>query len=57
METYPHYTPDITPQKYTYLSKFPNTPMYTTMGYLDTLEVQLSLVPFATNGTYGHDHG
>jgi hypothetical protein len=31
--------------------------MYTTKGYLDTLEVQLSLVLFATNGTYGHDHG
>jgi hypothetical protein len=30
--------------------------MYTTGGYLDTLEVQLSLVPFATNGTYGHDY-
>ncbi len=37
--------------------KFPNTPMYTTRGYLDTLVVQLSLVPFATNGTFGHDHG
>jgi hypothetical protein len=37
--------------------KFPNTPMYTIRGYFDTLVVQLSLVPFATNGTYGHDHG
>jgi hypothetical protein len=36
--------------------KFPNTPMYTIKGYLDTLVVQLSLVPFVTNGTYGHDH-
>jgi hypothetical protein len=31
--------------------------MYTIKGYLDTLEVRLNLVPFATNGTYGHDHG
>jgi hypothetical protein len=37
--------------------KFPNTPMYTTKGDLDTLVVRLSLVPFATNGTYGHDCG
>jgi hypothetical protein len=37
--------------------KFPNTPMYTTKGDLDTLIVRLSLVPFAINGTYGHDHG
>jgi hypothetical protein len=36
---------------------FPNTPMYTIRDYLDTLVVQLSLVPFAINGTYGHDHG
>jgi hypothetical protein len=26
---------------YTYLQKFPNTPMNTIRGYLDTLEVQL----------------
>jgi len=39
------------------LQKFPNTPMYTIRGYLDTLVVWLSLVPFATSGTYGHDHG
>jgi hypothetical protein len=31
--------------------------MYTTRGYLETLVAQLSLVPFAINGTYGHDHG
>ncbi len=37
--------------------KFPNTPMYTTRGYVDTLAVQLSLVPVAINGTYRHDHG
>ncbi len=37
--------------------KFHNTPMYTTRGYVDNLMVQLSLVPFATNRTYGHDHG
>ncbi len=37
--------------------KFANTPMYTNRGYLDTLVMRLSLVPFATNGTYGHDHG
>jgi len=37
--------------------KFPNTPMYTTKGDLDTLVVRISLVPFATNGTYGFDHG
>ncbi len=37
--------------------KVPNTPMYTIRGYLDTLVVWLSLVPFATNGTYRHDHG
>jgi hypothetical protein len=30
--------------------------MYTTKGYFDTLVVQLSLVPFAINGTYVHDH-
>jgi hypothetical protein len=28
--------------------------MYITKGYLDTLIMWLSLVPFATNGTYGH---
>ncbi len=37
--------------------KFPNTPMDITRGYLDTLVVQLNLVPFVTHGTYGHDHG
>jgi hypothetical protein len=37
--------------------KFCNTPMYTTKGYLGTLMMWLSLVPFVTNGTYGHDHG
>ncbi len=37
--------------------KFPNTLMYTTKGYLDTLEVQPSLVLSTTNGTYGHNHG
>jgi hypothetical protein len=37
--------------------KFHNTPMYTIKGYLDTLVVQLSLVPFVTNGTCEHDHG
>jgi hypothetical protein len=31
--------------------------MYTTKDYLDTLVVQVSLVPFATNGAYGYDHG
>jgi hypothetical protein len=31
--------------------------MYITRGYLDTLVVWLNLVLFATNGTYGHDHG
>ncbi len=31
--------------------------MYTTKGSIDTLMVQLILVPFAINGTYGHDHG
>jgi len=31
--------------------------MYTTRDYLDTLIMQLNLVPFATNGTYGHDDG
>jgi hypothetical protein len=30
--------------------------MYTTRDYLDTLIGRLNLVPFATNGTYGHDH-
>jgi hypothetical protein len=56
METYPHYTPNKTYQNYPYFQKFPNTPTYTTRDYLDTLIVQLSLIPFATNGTYGHDH-
>ncbi len=37
--------------------KFPITPMYTTRDYIDTLIMRLNLVPFATNGTYGHDHG
>ncbi len=37
--------------------KFPNTPMYTIKGYLDTLVMQPSLVPFATIMTYGHDYG
>jgi len=55
---YPHYTPNILIKKITHtLQKFFNTPMYTTKGYFDTLEMQLNLVPFATNGTYGHDHG
>ncbi len=45
METYFHYIFNTTEQK------------YSTKGYLDILMVQLSLVPFATNGTYGHDHG
>jgi hypothetical protein len=31
--------------------------MYISKGYVDTLMVQLSLAPFTTNGTYGHDHG
>jgi len=31
--------------------------MYTSKGYVDNLMVQLNLVPFATNGTYGHDYG
>jgi hypothetical protein len=31
--------------------------MYTTRGYVETLMVQLSLVSFATNDTYGHDYG
>jgi hypothetical protein len=31
--------------------------MYTIKNYLDISVVQLNLVPFATNGTYGHDHG
>jgi hypothetical protein len=30
--------------------------MYTTYGYVDTLMVQLSLIPFITNWAYGHDH-
>jgi len=30
--------------------------MYTIEGYFDNLEVQLNLVPFIINGTYGHDH-
>jgi hypothetical protein len=37
--------------------KFSKIPMYITRGYLNTLVVWLNLVPFATNGTYGHDHG
>jgi hypothetical protein len=37
--------------------KFLNTPMYTIGGCVDILVVRLSLVSFATNGTYGHDHG
>jgi hypothetical protein len=31
--------------------------MYTIKRYVDTLVEQLNLVPFANNGTYGHDHG
>jgi len=31
--------------------------MYTIKDNINTLEVQLNLVPFATNGTYGHDYG
>jgi len=31
--------------------------MYTTRGCVDTLILQLSLVSFATNGTYEHDYG
>jgi len=37
--------------------KFANTPMYKIRGFLDTLIMQLSIVPFTTNGTYGYDHG
>jgi len=37
--------------------KFLNTHVYTTKGYFDTLVVRLSLVPFAINGTHGHDYG
>jgi hypothetical protein len=56
METYPHYTL-IEPNKSTLtFQEFFNTPVYTIKGYLDILYVQLSLVPFAINGTYGHDH-
>jgi hypothetical protein len=51
METYSHYTHNRTFQK------FINTLIYTTRGHLDTLMMQLSLVPFVINGTYGHDHG
>jgi hypothetical protein len=57
MKTYP-IIPLIEFSKSTHIfQKFPNTPMYTTRGYLHTLVMQLNLVPFATNGTYGHDHG
>jgi hypothetical protein len=31
--------------------------MYNTRGYLDTLIMQLNIVPFTTNGTYGYDYG
>jgi len=49
METYPHYTLiEFSKNTHTF-QKFPNTPMYTTKGYLDTLMVQLNLVPFTTN--------
>jgi hypothetical protein len=37
--------------------KLPNTPMYTTKGYVNTLMMQLNLVPFAINGIYEQDHG
>jgi hypothetical protein len=57
METYPHYNPNITYKKNTYLSK-KLLLMYINKGYVDTLMMRLSLnVPFATNGTYGHYHG
>jgi hypothetical protein len=31
--------------------------MYTTKGYVDTLMVQLKLITFTINETYGHKHG
>jgi hypothetical protein len=31
--------------------KFPNTNMYTTKGYVDTLVAKLNLVPFVISGT------
>jgi hypothetical protein len=30
--------------------------MYATKGYVNTLVMQLNLVPFAINGIYGQDH-
>jgi hypothetical protein len=38
METYPHYTPNIKISKNRHtFQKFPNTSMYTSRGYVDTL--------------------
>jgi hypothetical protein len=58
MGTYPQILPIIELNKNAHtFQKFFNTPMYTNKGYMDTLVVQLHLVPFVTNGTYGHDNG
>jgi len=55
MKTYPHYTLiELTKSTHTFQKIF--TPIYTIKGYVDILVVQLSLVRFAINGTYGHDH-
>ncbi len=57
MKTYPHYIPNRTSINTHTFQFFPNAPMYIIKGYVDTLMVQLNLVPFTTNGTYRQDHG